>query len=67
MLVTHDLLGLFDRFTPRFAKKYADFHAEMEHAFSEYRAEVESKQFPDQEHCFDMPDDEWESLLNEIE
>jgi 3-methyl-2-oxobutanoate hydroxymethyltransferase len=67
VLVTHDLLGLFDRFTPRFAKKYADFHAEMERAFSEFRMEVENKRFPEQEHSFDMPDDEWESLLNEIE
>ena len=67
VLVTHDVLGLFDRFTPRFVKKYTDFHAEMERAFSEYRADVENKQFPGQEHSFEMADDEWESLLNEIE
>ena len=30
VLVTHDMLGLFDRFTPRFVKKYADLHGELE-------------------------------------
>ena len=33
VLVTHDLLGLFSRFAPRFVKKYADLHAEMARAF----------------------------------
>ena len=67
VLVTHDLLGLFDRFTPKFVKKYADFHAEMARAFSEYRMDVENKRFPGQEHSFDMPDGEWEALQNAIE
>jgi 3-methyl-2-oxobutanoate hydroxymethyltransferase len=34
VLVTHDLLGLFDRFIPRFVKKYANLHAEMARAFA---------------------------------
>ena len=33
VLVTHDVLGLFDRFTPRFVKKYADLHFEMARRF----------------------------------
>ena len=36
VLVTHDLLGLFDRFTPKFVKKYASFHSEMQRAFADY-------------------------------
>jgi 3-methyl-2-oxobutanoate hydroxymethyltransferase len=67
VLVTHDLLGLFDRFTPKFVKKYANFHAEMQRAFSEFKADVESKQFPAAEHSVEMADDEWEALLNEVE
>ena len=35
VLVTHDLLGLFERFTPQFVKKYADFQVEMQRAISE--------------------------------
>ncbi|OGO14384.1 MAG: hypothetical protein A2Y93_16365 [Chloroflexi bacterium RBG_13_68_17] len=34
VLVTHDLLGMFPRFTPRFVRQYADLHAEMVKAFS---------------------------------
>jgi 3-methyl-2-oxobutanoate hydroxymethyltransferase len=62
VLVTHDLLGLFDRFTPRFVKKYAELHAEMRRAFSEFKAEVESGAFPAPEHTVEMADDEWEAL-----
>ena len=63
VLVTHDLLGLFDRFTPKFVKKYADFHGEMRRAFGEYIAEVQSSQFPAPEHTIEMADEIWEEFL----
>ena len=63
VLVTHDLLGLFERFTPKFVKKYADFHGEMGRAFSEYLADVQSRAFPAAEHSVEMSDEEWESFL----
>ena len=63
VLVTHDLLGLFDRFTPKFVKKYADFHGEMKRAFGEYLAEVQARQFPGAEHSVEMADEEWETFL----
>jgi 3-methyl-2-oxobutanoate hydroxymethyltransferase len=63
VLVTHDLLGLFDRFTPKFVKKYANFHSEMQRAFSDYIEDVETKRFPAQEHTVEMDDTEWEALL----
>jgi 3-methyl-2-oxobutanoate hydroxymethyltransferase len=66
VLVTHDLLGLFDRFTPRFARRYADLHAEMGRAFSAYKADVETGAFPASEHTTSMPEEEWEALLAEI-
>jgi 3-methyl-2-oxobutanoate hydroxymethyltransferase len=66
VLVTHDLLGLFDRFTPKFVKKYANFHAEMNRAFIDYIEDVETKRFPAQEHSVEMDDREWEALLNEL-
>jgi 3-methyl-2-oxobutanoate hydroxymethyltransferase len=66
VLVTHDLLGLFDRFTPKFVKKYANFHAEMNKAFTNYVEDVETRRFPAQEHSVEMDDTEWEQLLKEI-
>jgi 3-methyl-2-oxobutanoate hydroxymethyltransferase len=64
VLVSHDLLGLFDRFTPRFVKKYAQLQAAMLQAFTTYRAEVESQLFPGEEHSLKMPDEEWQGFLN---
>ncbi len=66
VLVTHDLLGLFDRFTPRFVKKYAHLHREMAQAISAYKSEVESRTFPAEEHSVDMDDEEWQLLVKEI-
>lgn len=66
VLVTHDLLGLFDRFTPKFVKKYADFHAEMQKAFTDYIEDVETKRFPAAEHTVEMADEEWEALQKEL-
>ncbi len=67
VLVSHDILGLFDRFTPRFVKKYADLHAEMQRAFAEYIADVEHRSFPEAQHSVEMDDREWEHLLKELE
>ncbi len=66
VLVTHDLLGLFARFTPKFVKKYANFHGEMQKAFGDFIEDVESKRFPAQEHTVEMDDKEWESLQKEL-
>jgi 3-methyl-2-oxobutanoate hydroxymethyltransferase len=67
VLVTHDLLGLFDRFTPKFVKKYANFHHAMQKAFADYIEDVETKRFPAQEHTVEMDDKEWAGLLKEVE
>jgi 3-methyl-2-oxobutanoate hydroxymethyltransferase len=67
VLVSHDLLGLFDRFTPKFVRKYADLHTEMARAFAAYIADVKSGAFPTEEHSVEMPDEAWESLLAQID
>jgi 3-methyl-2-oxobutanoate hydroxymethyltransferase len=66
ILVTHDLLGLFDRFTPKFVRKYADLQSVMQTAFKEYIVDVGNRSFPSRENSVDMPDDEWESFLKDI-
>jgi 3-methyl-2-oxobutanoate hydroxymethyltransferase len=67
VLVTHDLLGLFERFTPKFVKRYANLRSETLQAFSAYIEDVKNKDFPAQEHTVDMPDAEWVTLLYELE
>lgn len=62
VLVTHDLLGLFERFTPKFVKRYANFAGEMRRAFSEFRADVRASAFPGPKHTVEMSDDEWQCL-----
>ena len=52
VLVTQDLLGLFDRFVPRFVKRYANLREEAVKAIQTFRQEVEEKKFPSKEHVF---------------
>ena len=66
VLVTHDMLGLFERFTPRFVKKYAELHVNLEHAFQAYIADVENRVFPADEHSVAMKDEEWEAFLGSV-
>lgn len=66
VLVTHDLLGLFDRFTPRFVKKYADLHTVMGQAFHEFMEDVASRRFPAAEHAVEMSGEEWQTLQQEL-
>jgi 3-methyl-2-oxobutanoate hydroxymethyltransferase len=66
VLVSNDLLGAFDRFTPKFARKYADFHAEMIRAFRAYIEDVEARRFPDAEHSYEMDDRDFEDLLRAL-
>ncbi len=62
VLVTHDLLGLFDRFTPKFVKQYADLHGVMGDAFEGFKADVEARTFPAGEHSIQMSEQNWRAL-----
>lgn len=61
-LVTNDMIGLFDRFTPKFVKKYADLWPLLLNAFRRYRDEVEGGKFPTEEHSFIMNDSELKKI-----
>lgn len=52
VLVFHDMLGLFDRFQPRFVKRYRNLAAEIVAALQEYKDEVRRGVFPAEEHTF---------------
>jgi 3-methyl-2-oxobutanoate hydroxymethyltransferase len=58
VLVLHDLVGLFDRFTPKFVKQYADMTSTMKDAVSRFKAEVEKGAFPEAGHSFFLSEDE---------
>lgn len=62
VLVVHDLLGLFDRFTPKFAKRYVNLSELMLKAFETYREEVLKGIFPTDEHSFHIDEKELEKI-----
>jgi 3-methyl-2-oxobutanoate hydroxymethyltransferase len=66
VLVTHDLLGLFDRFTPRFVKKYASLSTTLRDAFAAYCADVRAGEFPAREHEFAFSDELWSEIADEF-
>ncbi len=52
ILVLHDVLGLYDRLTPKFVKRYAELGRTATDAIAEYAREVRSGAFPDEAHSF---------------
>jgi len=62
VLVTHDLLGLYDA-APRFVRRYAALGAEIVKAAEAYREDVAGGRFPAAEHTVGMPEEEWGAFL----
>ena len=52
VLVFHDMVGLFDRFTPKFVKRYNEAAAGIIEGLKNYKKEVEEGVFPGEEHQF---------------
>jgi len=67
LLNGYDLLGAFDTFKPKFAKRYANLAQDATEAFAAYADDVRSGRFPDAEHSYQMKPEEIErfkTLLN---
>jgi 3-methyl-2-oxobutanoate hydroxymethyltransferase len=62
VLVYHDLVGLFERFTPKFVKQYVNLGPQIKEALIQYREEVEKGTFPGPEHIFAMKAEEAEKI-----
>lgn len=62
VLVTHDMLGLFDRFTPKFVKQYARLSETVAEAIAAYKRDVQAGRFPEARHSFGMKSDELDKL-----
>lgn len=54
VLVSHDLLGMFEKFVPSFVKAYANLAPQIKAAFTSYRDEVKGGSYPDADHSFTM-------------
>lgn len=63
VLVIHDLVGLYDRFTPKFVKQYARINEPVGEALRQYREEVQNRTFPTAAHSFTMKAEEMDRLL----
>jgi len=58
VLVLHDILGLYEKFTPKFAKRYAGVAGQVREALGKYSEEVRAGTFPGEEHVFKMDEQE---------
>ena len=52
VLVTHDMLGCFEKFKPKFSKRYAELGKEMKKCYMKYIEEVKNMKFPSDEHSY---------------
>ncbi len=66
VLVYHDLLGLFDNFKPKFAKRYLESFSLNLEAVKKYKSEINSGIFPGEEHSFSMSTEESIKFTNYI-
>jgi 3-methyl-2-oxobutanoate hydroxymethyltransferase len=57
VLVTQDMLGMFQDFKPKFVKQYAKLGDVMTEACKQYISEVQNQQFPAKEHCFKIDEE----------
>ncbi|MCX5697543.1 MAG: 3-methyl-2-oxobutanoate hydroxymethyltransferase [Candidatus Omnitrophica bacterium] len=62
VLVIHDLLGLFERFKPKFVKQYINLSPLIFKAIEEYKNEVTALKFPAPEHTFGIKEEELKKL-----
>jgi 3-methyl-2-oxobutanoate hydroxymethyltransferase len=54
VLVTHDMVGMFEKFVPSFVKQYINLAPQIKEAVAAYHEEVKNGSFPDDEHSFNM-------------
>ena len=63
LMICSDMLGIFQAFTPKFVKKYAQIGSEMLNAFEAYVADVRTGAFPSGEYTYSMLEGELEKLM----
>jgi 3-methyl-2-oxobutanoate hydroxymethyltransferase len=66
VLVTADVLGLYDELAPRFARRYASLGETIAGALRAFREDVEARTFPAREHTYAMPPEEWDAFFSSL-
>jgi 3-methyl-2-oxobutanoate hydroxymethyltransferase len=66
VLVVQDLLGMYDKIKPKFAKRYMNLSEDIVKSLENYKKDVESGVFPAKENWFSMSDDELKKLREQI-
>ena len=66
VLVVQDLLGMYEKIKPKFAKRYMNLSEDIVKALEEYRSDVESGSFPTKENSFSMNEEELKKLREEL-
>lgn len=66
VLVVQDLLGMYDKIKPKFAKRYMNLSEDIVKSLENYKKDVESCTFPAEENWFSMDDEELKKLREQI-
>ena len=64
LLICGDFLGMFQEFTPKFVKKYANIAEVAVKGIEEYISDVKNKKFPEDKHCYHIVKGEEEKIKN---
>ena len=62
LLLLSDMLGIWEAFHPKFVKRYAQLGEQSVQALQDYVKEVKEREFPREEHCYQMIEGEAEKL-----
>lgn len=62
-LVSEDMLGLYDKFCPKFVRQYRNLATDIKDAFTAFRVDVHERHFPGPEHT-SVADSEWKDSFS---
>ena len=60
------MVGLFDRFSPKFVKRYANCWDLISKALVDFQEDVRSGGFPKEEHSFTMKEEEYRAMMQHV-
>ncbi len=67
MMIVHDMLGMFEKFTPKFVKRYVNLSEQILEAFRSFVEDAKQRRFPQPEHFYNIPEEEFKRLQEMLE